>query len=54
MAARSNYYGTIDRNKMELSAPDTASPPSPPDMAKRMDVAVKYKIDIPGPPPEEE
>jgi quercetin dioxygenase-like cupin family protein len=38
---------------LEMSEPD-AAPPTPPDMAKLMTLAAKYKIDILGPLPEEQ
>ena len=34
-------------------ATDIAAPPAPPDMAKMMELAAKYKIDILGPLPEQ-
>jgi quercetin dioxygenase-like cupin family protein len=44
--------GGFERFVLEL-ATDAALPPSPPDMAKLMAVAAKYKIDIHGPLPGE-
>ena len=39
---------------LEMSEPATDLPPSPPDMAKLMRLAAKYKVDILGPLPEQE
>jgi quercetin dioxygenase-like cupin family protein len=43
----------FERFVLEMSEPD-AAPPAPPDMAKLMTLAAKYKIDILGPLPEQE
>ncbi len=46
--------GGFEQFVLELSEPDSALPPAPPDMAKLMAAAAKYKIDILGPLPEQE
>lgn len=43
----------FERFVLEMSEPD-ATPPAPPDMAKLMTLAAKYKIDILGPLPDQE
>jgi quercetin dioxygenase-like cupin family protein len=46
--------GGFERFVLEMSEPDLTAPPQPPDMAKLMTLAAKYKIDILGPLPEQE
>lgn len=46
--------GGFEHFVMELSEPESTQPPAPPDMAKLIAVAAKYKIDILGPLPEQE
>ncbi len=43
--------GGFERFVLELSEPDTTMPPTPPDMAKLVATASKYRIDILGPLP---
>jgi uncharacterized protein (TIGR02246 family) len=44
--------GGFEKFVLELSEPMTDTPPGPPDMAKLIEVAAKYKIDVHGPLPE--